>query len=51
MYNKPDTASKGVRNMTNLLLRLFVKNYRDTKNPKVRAAYGKLAGAAGTALS
>lgn len=33
--------------MTNLLLRLFVKNYRDTKNPKVRAAYGKLAGAVG----
>ena len=33
--------------MTNLLPRLFVKNYRETKNPKVRAAYGKLAGAVG----
>ena len=29
--------------MTGLLLRLFVKNYKDTSDPKVRSAYGKLA--------
>lgn len=33
--------------MTGLLLRLFVKNYRDTENPKVRGSYGKLAGMVG----
>ena len=30
--------------MRKLLLRLFVKNYTDTKNPAVRTQYGKLAG-------
>ena len=30
--------------MRGLLLRLFVKNYADTKNPAVRSQYGKLAG-------
>lgn len=33
--------------MTGLLLRLFVKNYQDTENPKVHTAYGKLAGVVG----
>ena len=33
--------------MTELLLRLFVKNHRETDDPKVRAAYGKLAGVVG----
>lgn len=33
--------------MTELLLRLFVKNHRDTENPAVRTAVGKLAGIVG----
>ena len=33
--------------MTNLLLRLFVKNYKDYKNPKIHSAIGKLAGITG----
>lgn len=33
--------------MTNLLLRLFVRDYKDTDDPKVRSAYGKLAGVVG----
>ena len=33
--------------MTNFLLRLFVKNYRDTANPKVRSAVGSLSGTVG----
>lgn len=33
--------------MTNLLLKLFVKDYKDTKNPTVRARYGTFAGAVG----
>lgn len=33
--------------MTQLLLRLFVRDYRNTAAPRVRAAYGKLAGAVG----
>ncbi len=33
--------------MTKLLLKLFVKNHRDTSDPKVRSAYGKLAGIVG----
>lgn len=33
--------------MTELLLKLFVKNYRDTANEKIRTAYGKLAGIVG----
>ena len=33
--------------MKKLLLRLFVKNYSDTKNLSVRTAYGKLAGMTG----
>ena len=33
--------------MTNLLLRLFVRDYRNTDDPKVRGAYVKLAGIVG----
>ncbi len=33
--------------MTELLLRIFVKNYRDTNNPKVHSEIGKLAGIVG----
>lgn len=33
--------------MTELLLRLFVKNYRDTNDPKVRTACGRMAGIVG----
>lgn len=33
--------------MTGLLLRLFVKNYRNTNDPDVRSAVGKLAGIVG----
>ena len=33
--------------MSGLLLRLFVKDYRNTEDPKVRGAYGKLAGIVG----
>ncbi len=33
--------------MTKLLLRLFVKNHTETKDPGVRAVYGKLAGIVG----
>lgn len=33
--------------MTGLLLRLFVKDYRNSKDPVVRAAVGKMAGAVG----
>ncbi|MGN0329301.1 MAG: cation diffusion facilitator family transporter [Lachnospira sp.] len=33
--------------MTDLLSRLFVKNYKDTKNPEVRLAYGMFAGIVG----
>lgn len=33
--------------MTQLLLRLFVKDHGNTDDPKVRAAYGKLAGVVG----
>lgn len=33
--------------MTELLLRLFVRDYQDTERPKVRSAYGKLAGVVG----
>ena len=33
--------------MTELLLRLFVKDRENTENPKVRGAYGKLAGIVG----
>lgn len=33
--------------MTDLLLRLFVKNHQNTQDPKVRGAYGKLAGIVG----
>lgn len=33
--------------MTNLLLKLFVKDYQNTKNPAVRARYGTFAGAVG----
>ena len=33
--------------MTRLLLKLFVKNHNNTSDPKVRSAYGKLAGIVG----
>jgi len=33
--------------MTKILYKLFIKNYEDTKNPKVREQYGKLTGAVG----
>ena len=33
--------------MTKLLLRLFIKDYRKTDDPKVRGAYGRLAGVVG----
>ena len=33
--------------MTNLLARLFIKDYKNTDNYKVREQYGKLAGIAG----
>ncbi len=33
--------------MTKLLLQLFVKNHRDTKDPKVRSAIGRLSGVVG----
>lgn len=33
--------------MTNLIVRLFVKNYENTADPKVRESYGKTAGAVG----
>ena len=33
--------------MTNILLRLFIKNCEDTQNPAVRSAIGKLAGLTG----
>lgn len=35
--------------MTNLLIKLFIKDYRDTRNPQVREGYGKLASIAGIA--
>ena len=37
----------GVRSMTELLLRRFVKNYQDGKDPAVRTACGNLAGIVG----
>ena len=37
--------------MTTLLLRLFVKDYRDTENPSVRARYGVFSGALGIILN
>ena len=33
--------------MTALLLRLFIKNHRNTQDPSVRSAYGKLSGIVG----
>lgn len=35
--------------MTKLLIRLFIKDYKNTSEPKVRAAYGKMSGAVGIA--
>ena len=37
--------------MTSLLIKLFVENASDTKNPKVRRAYGTLSGMVGIALN
>ena len=33
--------------MADLLARLFIKDYQNTKSPAVRAAYGELSGAVG----
>ena len=33
--------------MTNFLIRTFIKNHEDVKNPKVRDDYGKFAGIVG----
>ena len=37
--------------MTDLLPRLFIRDYRNTENPKVRAAYGTLSGIVGIVLN
>ena len=37
--------------MTDLLPRLFIRDYRNTENPKVRAAYGTLSGIVGIILN
>lgn len=37
--------------MTNLLIKLFVKNYEDVKNPKVRTDYGVLSGVVGIVVN
>ncbi len=37
--------------MTNLLIRLFIRNYEDTANVKVRSSYGTLSGAVGIAVN
>lgn len=37
--------------MTELLIKLFVKDNKNTKDPKVRGAYGKLSGAVGIAIN
>lgn len=37
--------------MTDILLRLFIKNYEDTHDPAVRSTIGKLAGATGIACN
>ncbi|MDD5952614.1 MAG: cation diffusion facilitator family transporter [Oscillospiraceae bacterium] len=33
--------------MTNFIIRLFIRDYKDTENPTVRTAYGKVAGLVG----
>ena len=37
--------------MTELLIKLFIKDNKNTKDPKVRGAYGKLSGAVGIAIN
>lgn len=37
----------GVKDLTDFLLKAFVKNYKDVKNAGVRAAYGKVSGFVG----
>lgn len=37
--------------MTNLLIKLFIRNYEDTSNVKVRSSYGTLSGAVGIAVN
>ena len=37
--------------MTELLIKLFIKDNKSTKDPKVRGAYGKLSGAVGIAIN
>ena len=41
------SVNMGGKNMTNLLVRLFVKNREQVEDPGVRGAYGTLAGAVG----
>ena len=38
---------KKTGDIMNLFFKLFIKDYKNTKDPKVRSAYGKLAGAFG----
>ena len=37
--------------MGNLLIKLFIKNYKDIENPDVRLRYGRLAGVVGIATN
>lgn len=37
--------------MNNLLIRCFIKNYNDTKNPHIRDSYGKLSGITGIIIN
>lgn len=37
--------------MTDILVRLFIKNYKDCKNPKVRSNYGYLSGVVGIIMN
>ena len=37
--------------MAELLAKLFIKDYQNTKNPSVRAAYGELSGAVGIVVN
>lgn len=37
--------------MAELLAKLFIKDYQNTKNPSVRAAYGELSGGVGIVVN
>ena len=37
--------------MTNLLIKLFIKDYKNTKSPQVRAAYGTMSGIVGIVVN